>query len=88
MSFINTARTLSSYFRRVISGHLPCELDVTSATADIGTWLFKDVKLLSEMTMDAMNELFSALVKYDDRWNEIFAGELPDHLKQLKVKTV
>lgn len=82
-SFAPVGNTLAMYFGQVISGKL-IPLNIESVTGHIDKWLDKDVRLLSEMTMDSMKELFTFLYKYDDRWNEIFVKELPEDLLRLK----
>lgn len=86
-SFAPVGNTLAMYFGQVISGKL-IPLNIESVTGHIDKWLDKDVRLLSEMTMDSMKELFTFLYKYDDRWNEIFVKELPEDLLRLKVSLI
>jgi len=60
-------------------------ITVAECTKDIHSWLHKEVKLLSEMTMDSMEELISAYIEYDVRWNEIFAdSDLDTPLKEMQ----
>lgn len=85
-TFATKAKSLASYLNKLISGvQSQSGFDVTECTANIDTWTRNEVKLLSEMTMESLHELMSPYVRYDDRWNEIFAKEHPSVLKELEV---
>lgn len=65
------------------------ETDVTpqKAMQGIERWEECDVKSLSEMTMDSLQQVMTKNVKgnYDSRWNELFARpELPQQLKEVQ----
>ena len=83
-TFVSKAKSLASYLNKLIGGS-QSRFNVDDCVANIITWTHNEVKLVSEMTMDSMHELMSPYVRYDDRWNEIFAKEHPDVLKELKV---
>jgi len=85
ITFASKARSLASYLNKLISGtQSQSRFDVAECTANIDTWTRNEVRLLSEMTMESLHELMSPYVRYDDRWNEIFAKEHPDVLKELE----
>ena len=85
-NFISCAYTLKWYLEKILeSDPSSCSLDVPSLTKDINSWSSREIELLSEMTLESMQELFSTLFKYDERCNEIFFQELPPDLKQFKV---
>ena len=85
-NFINCAYTLKWYLEKILeSDPSSCSLDLSSLTKNISSWTFREIELLSEMTLESMQELFSTLFKYDERCNEIFFQELPSDLKKFKV---
>ena len=85
-NFISCAYTLKWYLEKILeSDPSSCSLDVSSLTKDINSWALREIELLSEMTLESMQELFSTLFKYDERCNEIFFQELPPDLKNFKV---
>lgn len=86
VGFVGRSSLLSEYLVGLITGKADNQLDVRQLTAGIGCWSLQEVTLLSEMSMDSMQELYSQFQVYDDRWNEVFMQPaLTNDLQKLKV---
>jgi len=83
-SFLSKAKSLASYLNKLIGATPLVKFDVRACVSTINAWSHDEIKLLSLMTMDSMLELMSPYMRYDDRWNEIFAKQLPQELKELQ----
>lgn len=85
VGFVHSSCLLSEYLDGLITGKNDNKLDVKKLSTDIVSWDFRQVQLLSVMSMDTMQELYSQFQKYDDRWNEVFMRSLTPELQELKV---
>lgn len=83
--FAAQSSLLSEYLCGVITGRCNNQLDVGALTANIASWEKRDVELLSEMSMDSMQELYSKFQTYDDRWNEVLMRPPTPELRTWKV---
>ena len=88
-SFESKVHILQAFLQSLIQSNTKVLVTPSDCTEGIQYWLYNEVKLISEMTMDSLYLLMSTCTKYDTRWNELLArGELAGPLKELQVRNI
>lgn len=86
-AFVNVAAALAQYFRRSVSGR-HAWLDTESITEHIRDWMSVEVQSIANMNREALQQVFTCMWKFNERWCSVLEHPLPKDLELLKVSVM